>query len=47
MLIVDMWHPQLQTDLQREAVLREPVQRERYRGVVHEGCYENTTQRGH
>ena len=47
MLIVDMWHPQLQTDRQREAAMQEPLQIERYRGVVREGYYENTTQRGH
>ena len=46
-LIVDMWHPGLQTDEQRLAALQSQEQRERYLGVVHCGTYETTTQRGH
>ena len=46
-LIVDMWHPGLQTDEQRLAALQSEEQRERYLGVVHCGTYETTTLRGH
>ena len=46
-LIVDMWHPQLQTDEQRAAALQDEQQRTRYRGVVERGAYETTTLRGH
>ena len=46
-LIVDLWHPELETDEQRNAALNDEAQRERYRGVALRGEYETTTLRGH
>jgi aspartyl/asparaginyl beta-hydroxylase (cupin superfamily) len=46
-LLIDLWHPELQTDAQRLAVLPHEEQRERYRGVVERGEYETTVLRGH
>jgi aspartyl/asparaginyl beta-hydroxylase (cupin superfamily) len=46
-LIVDLWHPELVTDAQREATLPAEEQRERYRGVVERNEYLTTTLRGH
>ena len=46
-LIVDMWHPELQTDEQRVEAMQDSKQRQRYLGVVERGFYETTTLRGH
>ena len=46
-LIVDLWHPELETDEQRSDALNDEAQRERYRGVALRGEYETTTLRGH
>ena len=46
-LIVDLWHPELETDEQRADALNDEAQRERYRGVALRGEYETTTLRGH
>ena len=46
-LIVDLWHPELETDEQRADALNDEAQRERYRGVALRGEYETTSLRGH
>jgi len=46
-LIVDMWHPELQSDAQRVGALQTAEQCERYKAVVQRGVYESTTLRGH
>ena len=46
-LIVDLWHPELETDEQRADALNDEAQRERSRGVALRGEYETTTLRGH
>ena len=46
-LIVDLWHPELETDEQRSDALNDEAQRERYRGVALRGEYETTSLRGH
>ena len=47
LLIVDLWHPELETDEQRADALNDEAQRERYRGVALRGEYETTSLRGH
>ena len=46
-MIVDMWHPELQTDEQRVEAMQDSEQRQRYLGVVERGFYETTSLRGH
>ena len=46
-LLVDLWHPQLQTDEERARVLPHDELRARYDGVVQHSIYEATTLRGH
>ncbi|KAK3239832.1 hypothetical protein CYMTET_50263 [Cymbomonas tetramitiformis] len=46
-LIVDLWHPELDTDEKRLAALQHDEQRQTYRGVVDRSFYETTTLRGH
>ena len=46
-LIVDLWHPELETDEQRSDALNDEAQRERYRGAALRGEYETTSLRGH
>ena len=46
-VIVDLWHPELETDEQRADALNDEAQRERYRGVALRGEYETTSLRGH
>ena len=45
-LIVDIWHPQLQHDADRAKALTHEWQRERYRRALR-GEHDMTTQRGH
>lgn len=46
-LLVDLWHPQLQADEERARVLPHDELRRRYDGVVQHNTYEATTLRGH
>ena len=46
-LIVDLWHPDLDTDEKRLAALNSDEERECYLGVAKRKEYGNTTQRGH
>ena len=46
-LIVDLWHHELETDAKRLATLSNEHDREAYISVVHRREYTNTTQRGH
>jgi hypothetical protein len=46
-LIVDLWHPGLDTDAKRLAALQTDAERECYLGVVDRDEYQMTTERGH
>ena len=46
-LIVDLWHPGLDTDAKRLAALQTDAERECYLGVVDRNEYQMTTERGH
>ena len=45
-LIVDIWHPQLETDLERLELMT-PDEVDRYDGIIHRHEYLNTSLRGH
>lgn len=46
-LIVDLWHPQLDTDDKRLAAMNSQLERDIYLGVVKRNEYGNTIERGH
>jgi len=46
-LIVDLWHPQLDTDAKRMRMMENDGQRELYKGVVKRQHYQATEMRGH
>ena len=46
-LIVDIWHPELDTDEKRMRALQTDDERSIYRDVVHRQVYQTTNQRGH